>query len=253
MYLTPTDKHWIVDIETDGLDATRVWVLCAKNAVTKEERVCETYAEINKFLEETVDCFYVFHNGISFDTPVLNRLLHARIPLRRVVDTFVLSSWYSPSIAGGHSLAVWGEKLGFPKQAHDDWDNYSAEMRERCRQDVEITWQLYTRLTKRMRDIGFTERGAELQHKGWHIIQKQRKNGFAFDYERAHKLYVELREKERQLKDAIYHRWPPELKLVRTFAKATKADGSPSVGFTRHNGLYPKLEIYEDGRYGAYD
>jgi DNA polymerase-1 len=253
MYLTPTDKHWVVDIEADGLDPTRVWVLVAWNAVTKEERVCETYEEIRRFIEDTRGCSFVFHNGISFDVPVLNRLVGARIPLSATVDTFILSSIYSPSIAGGHSLAAWGDRLGFKKQEHDEWDKYSPEMLVRCRSDVEITWNLFTRLTKRMRDIGFTERSAELRHKGWNIIRKQRKNGFFFNYEQAHKLFIELREKERQLKERIYERFPPTLQRVASYAKSRKADGSDNAQYLRHCQQFADVVRAGDGSYECFD
>lgn len=252
MYLTPTDQHWIIDIETDGLDPTRVWVMCAKNVETEEEITCGTYEEIQRFFEQRGQGVFVGHNIIGFDAPVLNRLLGCRIGVSRLVDTFVLSSLYSPSIQGGHSLAAWGERLGFPKQEHDEWDRYSDAMRDRCIQDVEITWQLYTRLIKRMKEVGFTEQGAALQHRGWAIIKKQQKNGFAFNLEAAHHLLVELRQKERELKERIHVRFPPEERLIATYRKANTKSGEPSAGFKRHADQFNRLEVLDDGSYEAY-
>jgi DNA polymerase-1 len=252
MYLTPTANHWVIDIETDGLDPTCVWVLCATNAVTKEERTCETYEAIRKFIDETTGCYYVGHNILSFDIPVLNRLVGTRIATSRLVDTFLLSSLYSPSLAGGHSLDAWGERFGQPKVKHDEWHEYSEAMLGRCKGDVALNLTLFNKLTTRMKKVGFTERGCEIEHKAWRIIQKQKKNGFFFNYRQAHELFVELRAKGADLEAKIHERFPPELKHVATYKKANKADGTPTAGFERHTQEYERLEVQPDGTYRAF-
>jgi DNA polymerase-1 len=229
-----------------------VWVLCAKNAVTNEERVCETYDEIKQFFEDTDGCFYVGHNFLSYDVPALNKLVGTRIPLTRVVDTFLLSSVYSPSLAGGHSLDAWGERFKIPKLQHEEWDRYSAAMLARCKRDVEINHRLFNSLSERMRKIGFSERGPDIEHRAWWIIQKQKKNGFWFNYEEAHQLYVVLRAKEKELQGKIYEQFPPEEKLLAVYKRATKADGTPSAQFERHREQFNRLEILPDGSYAAY-
>ncbi len=64
------------DIETDGIDATQVWCVAVHNIDTDQ---CITFAGpcLNLFkpwMESEADCL-IFHNGISFDVPVLERLL----------------------------------------------------------------------------------------------------------------------------------------------------------------------------------
>lgn len=252
MYLTPTEKHWVVDIETDGLDPTCVWVVVCVNAVTRKEIVCETYDDIRKFFDDTKDCYYVGHNFIAFDAPVLNRLVGTRINSRRLVDTFLLSSHYSPNLAGGHSLDAWGTRVGVAKPSHEEWDKYSDAMRERCRADVEITLRTFERLTKRMRQVGFTELGCEIEHKAWRVIQKQRKNGFWFNFEQAHQLLAELEAKRAELTEKIHERFPPTLELISTYKKASKASGEPTEVFKRHEREYERLDVKPDGTYDAY-
>src|SRR5688572_14719122 len=103
MYLTPTNKHWIVDIEGNGLKPTIVWVVCVANAITEEKHTFTSYEKIKQFFQEKCaeGCYFVGHNFIGYDGPVLNRLVGTRISINRMVDTFLLSMLYSPSLGGG--------------------------------------------------------------------------------------------------------------------------------------------------------
>lgn len=259
MYLPcpKTRKHdyWVIDIETDGLDATVIWVLCVTNAHTGESHTLTDYPSMKAFIDAEVRkrSYFVGHNSLAFDVPTLNRLLGCRIPVSLCVDTFILSMVYSPSLAGGHSLDAWARRLGMEKIDFKDWSKLSDEMITYCLMDVSITVNVFLKLVERMLRIGFTERGIEIEHKAWHIIQKQKKNGFAFDFKRAHILYAKLREIEGKIKKEIYEFWPPQLQPIRTFAKAYKQDGTSSSGYEKHLAQYPRLEILDDGRYTAHD
>ena len=254
MYLTPTNRHWALDIETDGLrdDCTQIFVVCVENCETNEKKTFTDKVLFNSW--HAKDMVLVGHNSIAFDVPVLNRFWGAGIPISRCVDTFVLSQLYSPTLAGGHSLDSWGQRLKFPKLEHKDFTRLTDEMIKYCENDTALTVRLFNRLTQRMRDVGFTERGAALETVAWHLIQnKQRRHGFPFDYERAHKLYVELRTREEELKDEIYKQWPPRLQPVSTYKKAFKQNGDYSAQYTRHLEQYPKIEVAKDGTYTAFD
>jgi DNA polymerase-1 len=144
------------------------------------------------------------------------------------------------------------ERFGSRKQEHEEWHQYSEAMRERCKSDVAGNKMLFLRLTERMRQRGFTERCCEIEHKSWRLIQKQRKNGFYFNYEQAHAIFVELREKERTLKERIYVRFPPTFEKLATYTKARKKDGSPTKDFERHLELYKRVEVKPDGTYDVY-
>ena len=59
-------------------------------------------------------------------------------------DTLVASRLLNPSLEGGHSLAAWGQRLGFPKGDFSDWDGgFSTEMETYCIQDTLVTQKLY--------------------------------------------------------------------------------------------------------------
>lgn len=253
-YLTSDENYWACDIEADNFleEATTIWCVCVENIVTGEKH---DFTDMDSFVRWYSPRYVmVGHNFIAYDVVMLNRHWKVGIPIKMVVDTYVLSQLYNPTLSGGHSLAAWGDRLKFLKGEYNDFSKLTPEMVEYCQRDVSLTRLLYLRLSRKMVDAGFTTLGCEIEHLAWNIIQnKQRRHGFPFDYEKAHLLYVALRAREKELQDEIYKLWPPELKLVRTFAKARKADGSPSAVFTRHNGMYPKLEIYPDGSYGAWD
>lgn len=205
----------------------------------------------------------VGHNFLSYDAPVLNRLWSAGIPVQRIVDTFVLSQVFNPSYAKpkglgkdkqAHSLEAWGIRLRYPKSSHEDFSHYSPAMLKYCIRDTRLTGLLYLRLSERMRSVGFTEQGIELEHKAWNIIQnKQRRNGFPFDLPRAMELYVTLRAREEVLKDEIYKLWPPQFVVVKHYKLRRKQNGDDTVVYQRAKEQYPELRDTDDGGFDAYD
>jgi DNA polymerase-1 len=254
VHLTPTNNHWVVDVETDGLrdEATQIFVACVENAVTDEKHTFTDKDKFNEWLPK--EALLVGHNMVAFDLPILNRFWGSRIPVTRVVDTLILSMLFSPNLEGGHSLEAWGQRLKFPKLAYKDFSAYSEEMRIYCENDVSLTKRLFNRLTRRMRDIGFTERGASIETTAWHLIQnKQRRHGFPFDQRRAAELLAELQGRAEELRKKIYETWPPQFVCVKEFAKATKANGEPTANFIRHSEQYPELRRTDDGGYQAFD
>lgn len=256
MYLKPTENHWACDIEADNLyeSATKIYCATLLNTVTKEETHFLDGASFKAWHDNHPDAVFVGHNFLAYDAPMLNRFWGMRIKATKVVDTFVLSQLYNPNLAGGHSLKSWGERLHYPKLEFDDFTAYSEEMLAYCRRDTRLTALLFRRLTERMRNLDFSEKGAELEHLSWNIIwNKQYRNGFPFDYQKAHALYVTLRAREEELKNEIYQLWPPRLEVVGEYPKSTRKDGSDTANFRRHCGQYPKVERGLDGSYRVFD
>lgn len=253
MYLQATKNHWAIDIETDDLDATVIWVACVHNIITREEHRLVGHEQIRSFIQEHPEAIWVTHNGIKFDCPTLIRLLGVGIPIKKIVDTYVLSMLYMPILEGGHGLKEWAKRVGMEKIEFDDWSKYSEEMAHYCLQDVRITAEVFLRLTKRMRDVGFTEVGCSIEHLAWSIIERQRSNGFYFKFEEAHKLFAHLRAEQERLKERIYERFPPELLEVKRFALSRKRNGEFSSNYLRHQQTYPRVEELEDGGYRCFD
>lgn len=266
MYLTPTENHWACDIEADNLldKATAIWCVCVINCVTKVRKAFVSQQQFKDWQAENPDAIYVGHNFIAYDAPMLNRFWGASIGVSRIVDTFVLSQLYNPSYPspqgiskgkGPHSLEAWGIRLKYPKTEHTDFSAYSDEMAKYCMNDTILTAFLFIKLSERMRQVGFTETGAEIEHHAWHIVQnKQKRNGFPFNKQKAEELYAELRHREEQLSAEIYTLWPPVLEIVGRYKTGRKRDGSFTRQFERHLGQYPKVEWEgDDGQYVVYD
>jgi DNA polymerase-1 len=265
LYLTPTKDHWACDIEADNLlaDATRIWCATLFNIETKERVKCLTQDDFLAFQTANPDTVYVGHNFLAYDAPMLRRFWNAKLPVTHIVDTFVLSQLYNPSLKrpkgltgkkNPHGLEAWGLRLRYPKGDFSDFSAYSPAMLKYCMRDSMLTALLYKKLSERMTFYGFTEEGCKLEHRAWAIIQnKQRVNGFPFNYEQGHKLYVQLRARQEELKNEIYTLWPPELRCVAEYKQARKKDGTYTKGFVEHRGKFPKLEEQPDGTYLAYD
>jgi len=256
LYLTkPLNEIWSGDIETESLTPSIIHVATFKNCGTGEEVILETLEEIKEWVNAKFhdDCVFVFHNGLRFDVPVLNRLAKTRIPVSKVFDTLLYSMVYNPSLVGGHSLESWGRRVKLPKTDFHEYSVYTPAMRDYCMQDTRICCATYKALRKKMLEYGQSERGLELEHRSWFLLSKQFKNGFGFDKQEADKLYIELKNIEKELQDEIYRTWPPVLQAVQTYKKAFKLDGSPSAGYVKHLEQYPKIELADDGSYTAFD
>ena len=247
MYLNPTPLMWAIDIEGDDLLSNVVHCLCAVNVMSGEEQSI-TGAEIGPWLtrKKAEGCVFIAHNGLGYDIPTVNRLLGTRLGVADVIDTMLMSMIYSPALAGGHSLAEWGRRLHYNKGEFNDFSRLTPEMLLYCMQDARLCRRIYLELVRRMNRQGFSNFGIEIEHRAWALIEKQKKNGFAFDIKNAHILYAKLRQIEEEIKQEIYAIWPPELKLLETYRKPYKKDSTPSANFQRHQEEYEKVVVVDD-------
>jgi DNA polymerase-1 len=254
MYLDYQANHWAFDIEGDLIPSTQIYCICATNIITKEEVQLTTYDEMREWFNQRLKekAVFVGHNILGYDIPTMRRILGISFPSRSVVDTFLMSMLYSPSIKGGHSLAAWGRRVRSHKSEFSDFSHFSQAMLDYCQQDVNVTRLVYITLIDRMIAAGFTEKSCHLEHLSWHLVQKQKEHGFGFDEQAALKLYTHLQELEDKLKDEIYEYWPPRLEPVRVFKRPFKRDGKPSANYLKHCEVYPKVELH-GAEYTAFD
>lgn len=253
MYLDYDDSYWIIDIEGDGLPSNVVWCMCYENAITEEKGHLTSYEEIRDWFSSRPTAKFVGHHILGFDAPTLNRLVGCSIRVSNLVDTLILATLYNPALSGGHSLGAWGQRFGQSKIEFSDWGRLSDAMIEYCYKDVAITKMLFKRLVAVLNKIGFSEKSCEIQHKFMHVLDKQKRNGFYFDQPRALQLYTHIREREKELQGEIYHVFPPQLQLVKSFKRAYKATGEPTSQFERHSSQFPDVRVRDTGEYDAYD
>ena len=165
-----TKKMYVIDIETDGLLEKMTTVHCA---VAKDYKTGEVHTfgptEIAKFLELIDGEVVIGHNIINFDLPALHKwcVLTGNLlmfPLVQMeIDTLVLSRLLNPDRerpeglpqkVGPNSLQAWGYRVGIYKGDYGKqeaaFDQYNEDMLAYCRQDVEVTEQVYKHLLKEM-------------------------------------------------------------------------------------------------------
>ena len=219
--------RYVIDIEADSLDATRIWVACICNV--DNDKDIRSFRDAASFLD-AVDLekdMFIAHNGIDFDFPVLEKLWD--IEIKNKVDTLVLSRLFNPDRSGGHSLGAWGNRLGFRKIDFNKFDEYSEEMREYCEQDVYITVQLYKHLLQE--SIDFSQQSIELEHDIADIISRQSRYGFYLDQKKAVDLLVETQSKADTIKSNIKKYFAPKVKVIRDdLPKYTKSGDISKVG-----------------------
>jgi DNA polymerase I-like protein with 3'-5' exonuclease and polymerase domains len=157
----------------------------------------------------------VTHNGIFFDFPVLKKVWGIQVKKSQVVDTLVLSRLYNPSLEDGHSLAAWGNRLGFQKGDFKDFDGgLTDEMLQYCIQDTKVTAELYKHLTKEMEN-DFSKESIDLEHQVAIIIAEQERNGFKLNEVSALSLLAELKSKLDSIQTAMQELFPPKVEANR--------------------------------------
>ena len=210
----------VFDIETDGLDATVIHVLVAKELGVKGNYIIRGPKAFAKFAEGVTH--WIAQNGIGFDIPVVEKLWGYKIPLAKTTDTLVLSRLFDPQRKGGHSLKAWGERLGDFKTDFDDWSHYSEEMKNYCKQDVHVTELLYNELMREGK--AFSQASINLEHMVHSIMCEQEANGFELDIDKAQEIYtVCLKEANRIEADIKEFMVPIAVPVKEVNVKYTKA------------------------------
>lgn len=189
------------DIEADSLKPTRIWCVCVNESVYTNKQ------DFVAFFNQQKDSTWVFHNGIGFDVPALERLWGVSFDRAKVVDTLVLGRLANPSREAGHSLASYGEALGFPKGHYSDWSQCTPEMIEYCLRDVQVTKRLHEYLLKELQ--GFSEQSIQLEHQVAWIITEQTRNGWLLDQKKCYTFLGELKQKMMELEDTVLSVFKP--------------------------------------------
>ena len=141
----------VFDIETDGLDSTKIHVISWMDDQGNVQHTHD-YVAMRIFLEEAP--ILIGHNIVRFDIPAVEKVLDVKISAR-LVDTLALS-WYlnhSRSL-GDHNLASYGEEYGVPKPKVEDWVGLTPEeYAHRCNEDVKINARLWRDLDIKLKKL----------------------------------------------------------------------------------------------------
>ena len=207
----------VVDIETDAINAKRIYCIVAQHYETGEIRKwvgdeCKEFGEWSKKIDQ-----FIMHNGISFDAPLLNKFTGSSISPIQVRDTLLESQLFNPVREGGHSLESWGERLGFAKLDFHDFSEFSPLMLEYCQRDVELTRKLAQNLELEKKK--FSNQCYDLERDIRIILDKQQKNGFAFDLMKAQLLLAKLEDEQHELERHAEEEFEPTIVELKTKTK----------------------------------
>tara|TARA_Y100000592_G_scaffold70963_1_gene110440 strand:- start:653 stop:2374 length:1722 start_codon:yes stop_codon:yes gene_type:complete len=196
----------IFDIETDDLDATKVWCIVAKELDGKSYRFTPDEIEDGIKLLQDADTL-IGHNIIGFDLPVLGNLYNFKYK-GEIIDTLVMSRLYNPVRENGHSLKTWGYRLGIPKQEQPEFESYTPAMLNYCEQDVILNEAVYKYLLDE--GTGFSKQSFDLEQKTSAIIREQERTGFYFDSKQAMTLLAELNQNKADVEDEVQKTFKPK-------------------------------------------
>ncbi|MDB9980555.1 DNA polymerase [bacterium] len=208
------NKEYTLDLETTTTH-DHIWI-CAGEDSEGNTFIDRDGAAVSKRLENYDTT--ITHNGIDFDLPVLRSCWDVDTGTLRHVDTVLLSRLYNPALSGGHSLAAWGQRLGFPKGDFTDYDapspgeaieDWQARMIVYGKQDVAITTKLKKHLEALLAKEGFTGDCVELEHKTAVELHRQRDAGFKLDIDKANLFYSELNTEMLEIEATMQAMFPP--------------------------------------------
>ena len=240
-------KTLIFDIETDGLldSISKIHCIVIKNPVTGFfYEYYDQKPEGGLNIKDGVTALakadrLVGHNIVGFDLPAIKKVFPSFAPVGSIYDTLVVSRLFWPDMKphdwkrkfkdmpvklyGRHSLESWGYRLGFHKGEFGkttDWQKFSQEMVEYCRQDVEVTAKLFSTLTSKK----YSQHAINLEHEFAHIIKEQEAFGWPFDEEKAEALVSKLSKRRLELEQELQETFPPRVETMKSLAYYTAGD-----------------------------
>ena len=215
---------YIFDIETDGLFdvCTKIHCLVLKDVDNNKILSLSVDEALDKLSKADV---IIGHNIIKFDIPVIKKLYPNFKTEAKIFDTLVATRLLFPDVKekdfqrkdfprdciGRHSLKAWGNRIGNYKAEFDtDWKTFTPEMLEYCKQDVEVTYNLY----KMIEEMKYSQQAMDLEHNVAQLIYNQEVYGFTFNTEKARSLYSALNGRRHMLESELQDLFPPETERI---------------------------------------
>lgn len=234
------------DIEADSLNPSVIWVVVCKDLDTGEVDVfrrpdLDSVALLDYWSDVGL-C--VGHNVFNYDLPVIRRLVGGFQYSGSVLDTLVLSRLLDYGRDGGHSLASWGLRLGFPKTDFHDYSALTDEMVSYCIQDVEIVYQMVKKLSPWLESDTW-KKPIETEMFMAGFCYEMHENGFHFDVDKCVNLRYNILKELEKLDAHIAEAFPPKVGLVREIQPRTTKFGTLNRNDFRWAG--PDLSDFNGG------
>lgn len=240
-------KAIVFDIETDGLDPTKIHCLSYYDGSGKPTTVF-TEEGILQFFDTYSDTHTIVGHFITgYDFKALKKLVPTFEQPTDYIDTLGLS-WYLFPERDSHGLDEWGNDIGIKKPKVDDWENLTPEeYAYRCEQDCLINWTVFQKCMRKLREIYGDETKRILDYLNFKMecLVEQADVRIPLDYDRAvfyrDQLLEEKKKKTDELKGVM-----PKVPKYKTKVKPKithKKDGTLSVKGEEWFALLKKLKL----------
>lgn len=197
----------ILYLDTEGSNllpmCDTIWVCCTK--MEDDERSFRNPEDFKQYILEVKPDTIVIHNK-AYDLESLRKNWGCEYTVGKqdsflglsvqFVCTWVLSQMLNADRPGGHSLATFGEQLGFEKGEHSDWSQWSQEMQDYCVRDVQLLERAYALLLREVEAYGHDDffgsqfwTAAKISS---HRMSLQGTTGIGFDREGANQLLASI-------------------------------------------------------------
>lgn len=207
----------IFDIETDGLDATKIWCLVIHYYYVNKTLRYSDYDDRYPSLQEGLNQLdqaeeLIGHNIIGYDIPVIEKLTGLKLFHKTIFDTWIMSQVLNYKRPHKHGLGGWGEHLGFSKFEYEDWSQYTPEMMDYCARDVKLNVKVFEQTMSEYNEQKDTKpligKGLRAEHDAAIFEAKVRTKGWLFDTVAANKLHDEMTNELKAIEDRIHPQLP---------------------------------------------
>lgn len=245
-------KRIVIDIEANGLEPTKVWLIVCKDIDSGHydifRRVSDDPEEAERFRRFSEgSILWIGHNFLGYDFLAIDNLLaHSIVDVpSHSCDTLIISKMVDYS-RKSHSIESYGEEFNLPKGDFSDWSKYSQEMEDYCIRDVDITEKIFR---KYIRFINKPEHRHPIltEHRFQLVINELHNNGFAFNVDKAKRLLGKVERELSTIDEDIEKAFPPREVLIREFTpKATRYGTINKTSVPRS--LHDRISEYEIGK-----
>lgn len=210
-----TGEIYVFDTETNGLlnELDTVWILSVQNLKTGELKSFSDYDDELPPLKEGLELLtqaaeLIAHNQLTFDLLALEKVLGWKPSANtKLTDTLVYSQVLNYKRFGfGHSLKKWGEELEDLKVEHEDWSQYSPEMRNRCESDVRLNTKVYKTLIEELKSRKHPDKlllSIEAEQAVSKFVGKANLLGWPFDYDYGLELLKQIEAAMKKIEEFI--------------------------------------------------
>lgn len=220
------------DIETDGLDATKLWCLILEDIDTgRIMRYTDHSDKYNGDIKTGLAMLQnaellVAHNGIGFDALQILKIYGIDLYHKKFFDTWIASQVLNYRRPHKHGLAGWGEHLGYPKFEFNDFSNFSEEMMEYCKRDVQLNTVVFKKLMEELTALAekqpLIRAGISAEMEAAKFDAYCRHYGWQFDTEKGKSTLHDIISRMKYIEGKVEPHLPPITKYIDKIPKTPK-------------------------------